>query len=462
MTGVFLRFLWFKLNNFIARWCNGSTREFGSRCSGSSPGWAILISMGNFCSIILAAGRGTRMKSDVPKVLHPVCGKTVIEYVLEITRSLRSLKTYCVVGYGADQVQQTVGDDVQFVLQPQLLGTADAVRRVESSLKGYSGTILILCGDTPLLSKEIIKSLLARHQKSKAAVTVLTAAIDHPQGYGRIIRDDEGNFLAIREQKDANPHEALINEINVGVYCFESKKLFEALKKVRLNPKKKEFYLTDVIELLLSKGQKVDSLKTQDANLAFGINTRQDLAQAEAIIRRRILDQHMQNGVTIVDPITTYIESDVAIGYDTIVYPCTVINKNVVIGKNCKIGPFAHIRPGTRLADRVEIGNFAEVSRSTVGENVMMKHFSFLGDAAVGEKVNIGAGTITANYDGVSKNKTVIGRGAFIGSDTVLVAPVTIGEKALIGAGSVVTKNTKVPANAFARGVPAKVFLKPR
>lgn len=414
--------------------------------------------MSNVRSIILAAGRGTRMKSDVPKVLHQVCGRPMIEYVLDITRSLRSLKTYCVIGHGAEKVQETVGSDVEFVLQTQLLGTADAVRRVEPHLKGFTGTVLVLCGDTPLLSKAIVKSLLLRHQRSKAAVTVLTAIIDQPYGYGRIIRDQHKSFLAIREQKDANEQEDRINEINVGVYCFESKKLFAALKKVQLNPKKKEFYLTDVIELLLGQGDKVDTLTTKDPYVAFGVNNRQDLAQAESIVRRKILDQHMINGVTIIDPSNTYIDADVRIGTDTVVYPGTVINGNVRIGSHCKIGPFAHIRPGSRLADKVEVGNFAEVSRTSLGPNVMMKHFSFLGDAQVAAKVNIGAGTVTANYDGKNKNKTLIQEGAFIGSDSILVAPVTIGSKAVVGAGAVVTKNTKVPSGAIARGVPARIY----
>jgi bifunctional UDP-N-acetylglucosamine pyrophosphorylase / glucosamine-1-phosphate N-acetyltransferase len=417
--------------------------------------------MSNFRSIILAAGKGTRMKSDVPKVLHQVCGKPMIEYVLSITRQLRSLKTYVVTGHGADQVQKAVqGKELEFVLQPQLLGTADAVRRVEARLKNFTGTVLVLCGDTPLLSKAIVKDLLAKHTRSKAAVTVLTAIIDKPHGYGRIIRDRKGAFCAIREQKDATEQEVLINEINVGVYCFDSKKLFGGLKKVQLNPKKKEFYLTDIIELFLRQGDKVESLTTNDPYVAFGVNTRHDLAQAEAVIQKRILDEHMTNGVTIIDPSTTYIEADVKIGADTIIYPCTFIHHNVRIGSKCKIGPFARIRPGSVLANEVEVGNFAEVSRTTLGAGVYMKHFSFLGDANVGTRVNIGAGTVTANYDGVSKNKTTIGPNAFIGSDSILVAPVTIGSKAVVGAGAVVTKNTNVPSNAVARGVPAKIFKK--
>lgn len=416
--------------------------------------------MSNLCSIILAAGRGTRMRSQYPKVLHQVCGRPMIEYVLDITRSMRSLKTYCVIGHGAEQVKTAVGaKDVEFVLQTQLLGTADAVRRVEPHLEGFSGTVLVLCGDTPLLSKDIIRSLLKRHASSRSAATVLTAIIDDPHGYGRIIRRENGAFAAIREQKDATLKEDAIKEINVGVYCFAAKKLFAALKKIRLNPKKKEFYLTDVIEVLLGQDDKVDTLTTRDAYVAFGVNDRQGLAQAEAIIRKRILDAHMTRGVTIIDPANTYVDADVSIGADTVIHPGTVINHDVRIGKGCSIGPFAHIRPGSRLADGVQVGNFAEVSRTSLGEGVMMKHFSFLGDAKVASKVNIGAGTVTANYDGKRKNKTTIGEGAFIGSDSILVAPINIGSKAVIGAGAVVTKNTRIPKGAVARGVPAKVFL---
>ncbi len=415
--------------------------------------------MSGFCSIILAAGKGTRMKSKVPKVLHPICGRPMIEYMLDITRSLRSLKTYIVTGYGAAKVKAAVrADGVEFVLQPQLRGTADAVRRVEPRLKGFRGTVLILCGDTPLLSRDIVRALLAKHHQAKAAVTVLTAIIDHPQGYGRIIRDDTGSFLAIREQKDINDQETQIKEINVGVYCFEAPRLFEALKKVRLNARKKEFYLTDVVELLLAAGHPVDTFTTQDVQAGFGVNDRRDLAQAEAIIRRRILQEHMRNGVTIINPDTTYIEANVKIGSDTVIHPCTVIHSDVRIGSGCLIGPFARIRPGSRIADKVEIGNFTEISRTSIGSDVFMKHFSFLGDARVGAKANIGAGVVTANFDGVAKNKTTIGPGALIGSDAIMVAPVTIGSRAVVGAGAVVTKHTRVPAGAVVRGVPAKIF----
>jgi len=414
----------------------------------------------NFKAIILAAGRGTRMKSETPKVLHKVCGKLVLEYVLDITKALRSLTSYVVVGHGSQKVKDAVGDGVTFILQDQLLGTGDAVNRCASSLKDYDGTILVLCGDTPLLSKDIVAALLKQHERSKASATVLTANIANPKGYGRIIRLANGSFRAIREQKDASEIEDKIKEINVGVYAFNSKDLFSALKKVKLNPGKKEYYLTDVIELLLADGKTVATLITQDETVAFGINTREDLAQAQAIIRSRILSKHMLSGVTIVDPVTTFIEAGVKIGRDTVIHPMTVINAGVHIGKNCSIGPMARIRPGSRISDRAEVGNFAEVSRTSLGRGVMQKHFSFLGDATVGQGVNIGAGVVTANYDGVNKNKTFIGNQAFIGSDAILVAPNKIGAKAMVGAGSVVARGKNIPAGMVAVGIPARVIKK--
>jgi len=416
--------------------------------------------MNHFKAIILAAGKGTRMKSETPKVLHKICGKPVLSYVLDIVNSLRSLTTYVVVGHGSQTVKDALGTGVTFVQQDQLLGTADAVKRCSSYLKDYQGTVLVLCGDTPLLSKDIIASLLKQHQRTGALATVLTACINGPKGYGRIVRDSQGNIKAIREQKDTTAAEDKINEINVGVYCFKSKYLFEILKKVRLNPGKKEFYLTDVIELLLADGKKVSTLTTRDETVAFGINDREDLAQAQAIIRSRILKKHMLSGVTIVDPLTTFIEAGVVIGQDTVIHPMTVIHADVRIGKNCSIGPMARIRPGTRISQGVEIGNFTEVSRSSIGRGVMQKHFSFLGDATIGKGSNIGAGVVTANYDGVHKNKTLIGPGAFIGSDAILVAPNKIGAGAMIGAGSVVARGKNIPAGMVAVGIPARVIKK--
>lgn len=416
--------------------------------------------MSNFRSIILAAGRGTRMKSEVPKVLHKVCGKPVIDYVVGITKALRSLKTYLVVGHGSQKVRDAVGDGVQYVLQDRLLGTADAVKRCAGHLKGYRGTVLVLCGDTPVLSKDIVASLLKQHIRSKASATVLTASVDNPHGYGRIVRSAQGHIMAIREQKDASDTEVKIKEINVGVYCFDAKEIFGILKKVKLNSGKKEFYLTDAVELLLAQGRKVATYTTRDGAAGLGVNTREDLAQAQLIIRRRILSKHMLSGVTVIDPLTTFIEDGVKIGRDTVIHPMTMIHSDVRIGKNCSIGPMARLRPGTRISDGAEIGNFTEVSRSTIGRGVFQKHFSFIGDATVGQGANIGAGVVTANFDGVNKNKTFIGPRSFIGSDAILVAPNKIGAGAMVGAGSVVAKGKNIPAGMLAVGVPARVLRK--
>ncbi|MBL8012738.1 MAG: NTP transferase domain-containing protein [Candidatus Omnitrophica bacterium] len=400
------------------------------------------------------------MKSELPKVLHKVAGKPVLQYVLDIAKYLRSLKTYVVVGHKSELVATYVGDRAEVVIQKQLLGTADAVRSVVPQLIGYKGHVIILCGDTPLLDKDIIRRLIRKHLKTKVACTVLTAQIPDAGSYGRIIRDSNNGIAAIREFKDASFEEVGINEINVGVYCFQSQLLTETLKQVKLNPNKKEFYLTDIVELLLSQGHKVETLVTDDPNVAFGVNTREDLALCESILRQRITKRLMLEGVTIVDPKTTFIDDDVKIGRDTVIYPFTVIHGGVKIGSECTIGPFARLRPGTVIGNRVEVGNFGEISRSKIAGGTVMKHFGFIGDAHIGENVNIGAGCVTANYDGVEKSKTLIGDQAFIGSDSILVAPVVVGSGAMVGAGSVVTKGKKIPPGGLAVGVPARVFSK--
>ncbi len=416
--------------------------------------------MRGIITIILAAGKGTRMKSSKPKVLHEVCGKPIISYVLDIASAVSSLKTYVVVGHKADVVKDFLGKGVCIVEQKRLLGTADAVRSAEKLLKGYNGDILLLCGDTPLLNKSIIKKLVRGHQRKGAVCSILTSYIDNPSGYGRIIRNTIGNVIAIREEKDASCEEKKIKEINVGVYCVNSKRLFEALADVKINKKKREFYLTDVIEIFISQGLDVQTIETSDPVEGMGINTREDLAEAERIMRLRILRGFMLAGVTIVDPSTTYIGADVKIGQDTVIRPFTFIENNVRIGKNCVIGPFCRLRPGTRIGNDVSIGNFTEVSRTKISPKTKMMHFSYLGDSVVGTGVNIGAGTITANYDGKNKNVTHIGDGAFIGCDSVLIAPVKIGRNAITGAGSVVTRGRDVSANNVVVGVPAKVVGK--
>ncbi len=400
------------------------------------------------------------MHSDIPKVLHPVCGKPMMQYVVDVARKLRSLKIYVILGFKNEVVREALGRDLQVVIQKKLLGTADAIRSAAPFFRTYRGDVLILSGDTPLLTQETVRQVVQKHRSSSAECTFLTATVLQPQGYGRVIRDGRGKVVAIREEKDSTPREKEINEINVGVYCFYSKRLFALLKAIKLNPKKKEFYLTDIIALLVQKKATIETVETKDFQEGLGINTRKDLSFAESVIRKKNLWDFMLQGVTIIDPQTTYIDADVKIGRDTVIRPLTVIEKNVHIGGHCSIGPFCRLRPGTRIADGVEIGNFTEVSRTQISKGSLMKHFGFLGDARIGTKVNIGAGTVTANYDGKNKNITVISDEAFIGSDSILVAPVKVGKKAATGAGSVVTSGHNVPDGKVAVGLPARIIAR--
>lgn len=400
------------------------------------------------------------MKSDVPKVLHRICGKPILQYVLDISKAIGAVKTYVVLGHRSGAVEKALEDSFTIVEQSKMLGTADAVKSAQNFLKSYRGDVLVLCGDTPLLDKMTVKRVVQKHKKAKAACTFLTAVVHDPRGYGRIIRGTGGGVVAIREDKDAVGYERTIAEINVGVYCCQNKELFKALNAVKLNKKKKEFYLTDIIEYFFENGLKVETVETEDPAEGLGINTRADLAVAESILRRRILRRFMLDGVTVVDPGTTYIAANAQIGYDTVIHPFSVIETDVRIGNNCQIGPFVRLRSGTKIDNDVEIGNFTEVSRTKIGSKTLMKHFSFLGDSQVGMNVNIGAGVVTANFDGKEKNVTKIEDGAFIGSDAVLIAPVRVGKKAVIGAGSVVTRRKNIPDGSIALGVPAKILSK--
>ena len=402
------------------------------------------------------------MNSDIPKALHTVCGRPIIQYVLDITKGLGSLKTYVVLGHKGGTVKTALNGKLIYVTQTKLLGTADAVKCTKSHFRSYRGDVLILSGDTPLLKLATVKRLVQRHKRTDATCTFLTAVVHNPKGYGRVIKGESGAAVAIREDKDTSGYEREIAEINVGVYCCRSKELFSALKAVKINAQKKEFYLTDIIEFFAQQGQRIETVETEDPSEGLGVNTREDLATAESVVRREILKGFMIQGVTIIDPGTTYIDAGAKIGIDTVIQPFTFIERDVRIGSHCRIGPFARLRPGTRIEDKVEIGNFTEISRTRVGTRVFMKHFSFLGDASVGADVNIGAGVITANFDGQKKNKTKISAGAFIGSDVVLIAPVKIGKKAVIGAGSVVTKGKSIPDGGVAVGIPAKIISKGR
>ena len=413
-----------------------------------------------FKVVILAAGKGVRMNSDLPKVMHTICAKPMLKFVLENVRQTKIKDTIAVVGFRADLVKRILEKDIKIVVQRKLLGSGDAVKAASGKIKGFKGNILVLNGDSPLVNPETIKGLIKAHIQKDASCTFLTANVDNPKGYGRVIRDNYSRVTRIGEDLDIATPQRQINEINAGVYCFKCPDLVKSLGKIKSDNKKKEFYLTDIIEIFASQGLKIETFVTEDKSEALGINSREDLALANEIMRQRILNHHMANGVTILNPQMTFIYPDVTIGKDAIIYPFSVIENNVAIGKNCSIGPFAHIRPGTKIDDEVVLGNFVEASRSKIGRGTLAKHFSFLGDAQIGKNVNIGAGVVTANYDGKNKNTTKIEDGAFIGSDTILVAPIKIGKKAITGAGSVVTKGKNIPAGKVALGVPARVVVK--
>lgn len=412
-----------------------------------------------FKAIILAAGRGVRMNSDMPKVMHSICAKPMLKFVLDSVKDFKIKDIIVVLGFGADSVKQILDKDIKIVLQRKPLGSGDAVKAASGKIKG-SGNCLVLNGDSPLVSPETIKGLMQTHLKSDASCTFLTANVENPKGYGRVVRDNYSKVVRIAEDLDIAASQRQINEINMGAYCFKAADLLKALSKIKSNNKKKELYLTDIIEILISQGLRIETYATEDKTEALGINTRQDLALANEIMRTRILDEHMASGVTIVNPAMTFIYPDVTIGKDTIIHPFSIIESYVAIGKKCSVGPFCHIRPGTKIEDEVSLGNFVEVSRSKIGKETLVKHFSFLGDAQIGKNVNIGAGVVTANFDGENKNITKIEDGAFIGSDTILVAPIKVGKKAITGAGCVVTKGKDVPSGKIVLGVPARVVVK--
>jgi len=417
--------------------------------------------MKNVACIILAAGGGTRMKSSIPKVLHPICGKSMIKYLIDTINSIGIEKIVVVVGHKADLVKETLSG-VKCVKQARLLGTADAVLKARDILledkKVHS--VLIAYGDVPLLTPETLKNIIQRHVSTKSGCTLLTSHLKNPTGYGRIVRSGNDRIVKIIEEMDASIYDKVIEEINVGVYCFDKELLFGALEGIRPNNRKKEYYLTDTIERLVKSNALIDSVSTDEAEEFLGVNTRNDLIRAEQAVRRRILNNIMQQGVTIIDPANTYIEQEVQIEKDTVIYPYTFIERGVKIGSGCSIGPFARLRPGSIVGDEVGIGNFVEIVRSRVGKGTKIRHKSYIGDTVIGRRVNIGAGTIVANYDGKRKQKTIIEDDVFIGTGTILIAPVKIGKGATTGAGSVVTKNHNVPAGKTVVGVPAKILKK--
>ncbi len=435
----------------------------------------------NFVSIILAAGMGTRMKSEMPKVLHKVCGKALCEYPIEVSEKAGAEEVVVVVGHKAEMVKEYLGDRVKYALQQQQLGTGHAVMQALDFLKGKRGYVIILGGDTPLITEETVKRAIAEHESLKNSATVITAQLPDPYGYGRIIRNADGGVVKIVEQKDANKEEAKVKEVNSGMYVFNIDSLIGALSLITNNNAQGEYYLTDTLEILIKKGERVGAYVLENPYEMSGVNDRVQLAQVNKMLQARIVEGHMRSGVTIYNPETIYIESDVVIGRDTVIFPNVTITqkskigKNVVIGmnsqivnstiedgveincsvitdshvcKDAKIGPFAYLRPNSKIGDHVKIGDFVEIKNSTLGEGTKVAHLTYIGDAKVGKNVNFGCGTVTVNYDGKKKYVTEIGDNAFIGCNTNLVSPVTVKKNAYIAAGSTITD--EVPENALA------------
>ncbi len=436
--------------------------------------------MSDLVAIILAAGKGTRMRSKYPKVLHKVGGKPMLQHVIDAADAAGCSEKGLIVGHEAEMVEAMVGAQGKIVLQAEQLGTGHAVMQAAQALQGFTGTALILCGDTPLLDGAELKKFCEAHTESGAAATVLTAVMDDPAGYGRILRDADGNVQGIVEQKDATEAQKNIKEINTGIYCMECPQMFDVLATLTNDNAQGEYYLTDVLEKLNQAGARVGGVVTADSDMVMGINSRKQLAAAEGVMRQRILDRLMDAGVTIMDPASTFIESSVKIGRDTVIYPYTWLEGATEIGEDCEIGPnarftnvkvgddnhlqfiyahdcevknhvtagpYVHLRPDTVISDHVKIGNYVEVKNSHVGDGTKLPHLTYIGDSDIGSGVNMGCGCITVNYDGKKKHRTIIGDNAFVGCNTNLVAPVTVQANTYIGAGSTITK--EVPENAL-------------
>ncbi|MCD1276753.1 bifunctional UDP-N-acetylglucosamine diphosphorylase/glucosamine-1-phosphate N-acetyltransferase GlmU [Streptococcus sinensis] len=434
-------------------------------------------------AVILAAGKGTRMKSDLPKVLHKVAGISMLEHVFRSVSAIEPEKTVTVIGHKAELVEQVLAGQTEFVRQTEQLGTGHAVMMAEPVLENLAGQTLVIAGDTPLITGESLKNLIDFHINHKNVATILTAEADNPFGYGRIIRNQHGEVVKIVEQKDASDFEQQIKEINTGTYVFDNARLFEALKNINTNNAQGEYYITDVIGIFRENGEKVGAYTLKDFDESLGVNDRVALATAECVMRRRINQQHMVNGVSFVNPDATYIDVDVEIapevqveanvtlkgqtkiGGETILTNGTyivdseigeraVITNSMIeessVADGVTVGPYAHIRPGSSLAKDVHVGNFVEVKGSSIGENTKAGHLTYIGNSQVGAHVNFGAGTITVNYDGQKKYKTVIGDNVFVGSNSTIIAPVELGDNSLVGAGSTITKD--VPADAIALG----------
>ena len=448
----------------------------------------------------MAAGLGTRMKSNVAKVLHKLDGRPLISHVCRSALALKPRKVVVIVGHQADKVRAVVEEEfaserdrIVFIHQRELRGTGDAVIAAESELRGDNRTVLVLSGDVPLIRPVTLTKLIEAHHAAEAACTLLSVRLENPTGYGRVMRDDAGDFAKIVEQKDATDEERQIREINAGIYCFESLKLVAGLSRLKPNNAQAEFYLTDVPGIMKADGDRVGIYLHSDTREVSGINTRAELAEFENLLRRNTIRRMMiEDGVTFVDPSHSYVSSDARIGRDSIIHPDVHIQGRSVVGEaceiqqgsrivnsrignrvtikdhcviidseiadNCAVGPFAHLRMNAQMEERSVVGNFVEVKKSRIGRGTKSMHLTYLGDATIGEETNIGAGTVTCNYDGKNKHQTIIEDHVHIGSDTMLIAPVRVGSGASTGAGSVVTKD--VPPNTLVAGVPAKVMKK--
>ncbi|WP_182201617.1 bifunctional UDP-N-acetylglucosamine diphosphorylase/glucosamine-1-phosphate N-acetyltransferase GlmU [Paraliobacillus salinarum] len=440
--------------------------------------------MENRYAIVLAAGQGTRMKSKKYKVLHPVLGRPMVQHVIDQLQALQLKKVMTIVGHGAEQVKQQLGESSEFVLQEEQLGTGHAVKQAAPMIGNEQGVTLVVCGDTPLLTADTLAALFDQHVQSQAKATVLTTTITDPTGYGRVIRDDDGNVAKIVEHKDATSDQLLVNEINTGTYCFDNELLFDALNKVSNDNAQGEYYLPDVIEILKQANETIAAYQTTDPDETIGVNDRVALAKAEKVMKNRINLEHMRNGVSIIDPDNTYIGPSVRIEQDVVVEPGCIINGETIIrtgsiigphteinncvigentiikqsvaadsdiGNNVNIGPYAHIRPEATIGDEVKIGNFVEVKKANIENKSKVSHLSYIGDAEIGKNVNVGCGTITVNYDGEKKYLTKIEDDAFIGCNANLIAPVTIGKGALVAAGSTINKDVEADALSIAR-----------
>lgn len=437
--------------------------------------------MDHLMAVILAAGEGKRMKSKNSKVINKVCGKPMIDWVCRAVEDAGIAESVVVVGHRADQIKECLEDRVKYAVQEQQLGTGHAVMQAEEYLKDKDGYVFILYGDTPLITSKTISETIRYHRGNGCSATVITAEIDNPDGYGRIIRNKSGDVIKIVEHRDATEEEKGIKEVNSGMYCFTISSLVEALHRINNNNSQGEYYLTDTLGIFADMGLKVGAVKVEDPDEILGINDRVQLYQASEIMRKKILNRHMKQGVTIIDPGTTYIDEEVEIGIDTIIYPGTILEGSTTIGEDCiigpntrlvssnigdgaevinsiilessvgdhtKVGPFAYIRPGSSIGKKAKIGDFVEVKKSVIGDKTKIPHLAYIGDAEVGNNTNIACGVITVNYDGKKKRKTVIGNNAFVGCNVNLVAPVEVKDNSYIAAGSTITE--EVPENSLA------------